>query len=343
MNIRLGKTEITPDSRSYIIAEACENHLGNMAIARETVLQAKLAGADAIKFQHHLPDEEMLKGAPMSDNFDKDEPLYDFLKRCSLKLDQHAELKALCEKVGIQYMCTPFSYAAAVDLLKIDIDAFKIGSGEMTDIPSLQKIASLGKPMLLSTGMCTFDEIDETYRALKATDIPFALFNCVSEYPPKYEDVNLRVLEEMRRRWPDVLIGHSDHTPDIYTCFAAVPLGARFLEKHVTLDKRSPGPDQSVSIDMRDLRELVDGVRKIEAALGAVKKVHDKERPIRTWAHRSVVSVKDIAAGAVIAEGMVWTKRPGTGIPSKDLPKVLGRKAKRALPKDTILSWEDLA
>lgn len=343
MNIRLGKTEIAPDSRVYIIAEACENHLGDMAVARETVLQAKLAGADAIKFQHHLPDEEMLKGAPMSDNFDKDEPLYDFLKRCSLKLDQHAELKALCEKVGIHYMCTPFSYAAAVDLLKIGIDAFKIGSGEMTDIPSLQKIAALGKPMLLSTGMCAYEEIDETYRAMKATKTPFALFNCVSEYPPKYEDVNLRVLEEMRRRWPDVLIGHSDHTADIYTCFAAVPLGARFLEKHVTLDKRSPGPDQSVSIDMRDLRELVDGVRKIEAALGCVKKVHDKERPIRTWAHRSVVSVQDIPAGAVIAEGMVWTKRPGTGIPSKDLPKVLGRKAKRALPKDTILSWDDLA
>lgn len=343
MNIRLGGVELTPSSPVYIIAEACENHLGNMDVARETVRQAKLAGADAIKFQHHLPDEEMLPGAPMSDNFDKDEPLYDFLKRCSLKLDQHAELKALCEKVGIHYLCTPFSYAAAKDLMKIGVDAFKIGSGEMTDIPSLQKIAALGKPMLLSTGMCTYEEIDETYRALKAAGIPFSLFNCVSEYPPRYEDVNLRVLEEMRRRFPDILIGHSDHTPDIYTCFAAVPLGARFLEKHVTLDKRSPGPDQSVSIDMWELKQLCDGVRKIEAALGADKKVHEKERPIRTWAHRSVVSVKPIPAGAVIQEGMVWTKRPGTGIPSKELPKVLGKKAKRAIPKDTILSWDDLA
>jgi N-acetylneuraminate synthase len=215
MNIRLGGVELSASSPSYIIAEACENHLGNMDVARETVLQAKLAGADAIKFQHHLPDEEMLPSAPMSDNFS--EPLYDFLKRCSLKLDQHAELKKLCEKIGIHYLCTPFSYAAAKDLLKIDVDAFKIGSGEMTDIPSLQKIASLGKPMLLSTGMCTLEEIDETYRAMKATGVPFSLFNCVSEYPPKYEDVNLRVLEEMRRRYPDVLIGHSDHTPA--SCF----------------------------------------------------------------------------------------------------------------------------
>jgi N-acetylneuraminate synthase len=197
--------------------------------------------------------------------------------------------------------------------------------------------------MLLSTGLCTYEEIDETYRALKSTGVPFSLFNCVSEYPPKYEDVNVRVLEEMRRRWPDVLIGHSDHTPDIYTCFSAVTLGARFIEKHVTLDKRSPGPDQSVSIDMRDLRELCDGTRKIEAALGGVKKIHDKERPIRTWAHRSVVTIKDVPAGAVIGADMVWTKRPGTGIPSKDLSKVVGRKAKRALPKNAILSWDDLA
>lgn len=341
MNIKLGGVEITPSSRSYIIAEACENHLGNMDTARETVRQAKLAGADAIKFQHHLPDEEMLPSTPMSDNFS--EPLYDFLKRCSLKLEQHAELKALCEKIGIHYLCTPFSYAAAKDLLKIGVDAFKIGSGEMTDIHGLRKIASLGKPMLLSTGMCDLAEIDETYRALKETGVPFALFNCVSEYPPKYEDVNLRVLEEMRRRWPDVLIGHSDHTPDIYTCFAAIPLGARFLEKHVTLDKRSPGPDQSVSIDMRDLRELVDGTRKIEAALGSSKKVHERERQIRTWAHRSVVTIKDVASGSALTSEMLWTKRPGTGIPSKDMPKVLGRQAKRALPKDTILSWDDLA
>lgn len=341
MNIKLGGVEITSSSRSYIIAEACENHLGNMDTARETVRQAKLAGADAIKFQHHLPDEEMLPSTPMSDNFS--EPLYDFLKRCSLKLEQHAELKALCEKIGIHYLCTPFSYAAAKDLLKIGVDAFKIGSGEMTDIHGLRKIASLGKPMLLSTGMCDLEEIDETYRALKETGVPFALFNCVSEYPPKYEDVNLRVLEEMRRRWPDVLIGHSDHTPDIYTCFAAVPLGARFLEKHVTLDKRSPGPDQSVSIDMRDLRDLVDGTRKIEAALGSSKKVHERERQIRTWAHRSVVTIKDVASGSALTSEMLWTKRPGTGIPSKDMPKVLGRQAKRALPKDTILSWDDLA
>lgn len=340
MNIKIGKTEITPEGPCYVIAEACENHLGDMEVAREMVRLAKLAGADAVKFQHHLPDEEMLPEAPMSDNFS--EPLYEFLKRCSLTLKQHEELKALCEKTGIQYLCTPFSYAAAQELMKIGVEAFKIGSGEMTDIPSLLKIAALGRPMLLSTGMCTLDEIQETYDTLKKAGASFALFNCTSEYPPKYEDINLRVIEQMRRRFPDVLIGHSDHTPDVYTCYGAVTLGARFLEKHVTVDKRRPGPDQSVSIDFRDLKDLVDGARKIEAALGSVKKVNEKEVPIRTWAFRSVVTVREVPAGARLTAEMLWTKRPGTGIPSKELPKLIGRVAKRRLPANTMLRWEDV-
>lgn len=340
MNIKIGKTEIAKDGPCYIIAEACENHLGDMEVAREMVRLARLAGADAVKFQHHLPDEEMLPEAPMSSNFS--EPLYEFLKRCSLKLEQHAELKALCEKTGIQYLCTPFSYAAAKELDEIGVEAFKIGSGEMTDIPSLLKIAKLGRPMLLSTGMCTLQEIQETHTALRRTGVPFALFNCTSEYPPKYEDINLRVIEEMRRRFPDVLIGHSDHTPDVYTCYGAVALGARFLEKHVTVDKRRPGPDQSVSIDFRDLKELVDGTRKIEAALGGVKKVNKDEQAIRTWAFRSVVTVREVPQGVRLTADMLWTKRPGTGIPSKELPKLIGRIVKRKLPANTLLRWEDL-
>lgn len=339
--IILGGRAVGAEGPCYIIAEACENHLGDMAVAREMVRLAKLAGADAIKFQHHLPDEEMLPDAPMSDNFS--EPLYEFLKRCSLKLEQHAELKALCEKVGIHYMCTPFCWAAAKEIGSLGVDCFKIGSGEMADHPSLRRIASLGKPMLLSTGMCTLDEVEETYRVMQGTGVPFALFNCTSEYPPRYDDINLRVIGEMIRRFPDALIGHSDHTPDVYTCFGAVPLGTRFLEKHVTTDKRRPGPDQAVSIDFDDLRRLVDGVRKIETALGSAKRVNEKERPIRTWAYRSVVSVVDIPAGAVITEDAVWTKRPGTGIPSKDIAKVVGRKAARAIPRNSLLRWEDLA
>ena len=325
---------------SYIIAEGCDNHMGDMDVAHEMVRQAKLAGADAIKFQHHLADEEMLPDAPMSDNFD--EPLYEFLKKNALTLDDHRALKTHCDDIGIQYMCTPFSWAAAQEIETIGVGAYKIGSGEMTDIPSLVRIAGLAKPMIVSTGMSTLEEIDRTYKALCETGVTLALMNCVSEYPPAYEDLNLGVIGTMIERYPNVVIGHSDHTPDLFTCFAAVTLGAAIVEKHVILDKRTPGPDQSVSIDFRDLAQLVDGIRKIEAAMGATKAVHDKEQQIRTWAFRSIVSVRPIAAGEVIDQEMIWSKRPGTGIPSHQMADVIGRRACRTIEANSLLSWDDL-
>lgn len=338
--MQIGQRAIGPGHPVFVVAEACDNHMGDLAVAKEMVRLAKLAGADAIKFQHHLPDEEMLPNTPMSDNFD--EPLYEFLKKHALKIEDHAVLKRHCEESGILYLCTPFSYQAALELNELNVEAFKIGSGEMTDTPSLQRIARLGKPMILSTGMCTLEEIDETVAALQAAKIPLALLNCVSEYPPVYRDINLGVIRTMQQRYPDLVIGHSDHTPDLYTSFAAVALGAVIIEKHVIIDKRQPGPDQSVSIDMNDLHELASGIRKIEQALGSEKAVHSRERPIREWAFRSVVSVKPIRAGQKITVDMVWTKRPGTGIPSKRLPDVIGKTAKVDIPVNTLLQWQDL-
>jgi sialic acid synthase SpsE len=328
------------DARVFVIAEACDNHLGDLERAREMVRLARLAGADAIKFQHHLPDEEMLRDVPMSDSFD--EPLFDFLERHALMIDDHAHLMAYCREVGIIYMCTPFSYKAAVELAELGIESFKIGSGELTDIPSLRRIAELGRPMLLSTGMSTLDEIDATVEAMREVGTQFGLMNCVSEYPTLYEDVNLGVIGILRERYPDLVVGHSDHTPDLYTSFAAVALGADALEKHITLDRRQPGPDQAVSIDMTELRALVDGVRKVEAALGAEKRVHERERQIREWAHRSVVTLRALRAGETIAEQDVWTKRPGSGIPSRDLGRVIGRRTCRDVPANALLSWDDL-
>jgi sialic acid synthase SpsE len=166
--------------------------------------------------------------------------------------------------------------------------------------------------------------------------------NCVSEYPPVYEDVNLRVINTMKEWFPEAVIGHSDHTPDLFTCFAAVTLGACIIEKHVILDKRTPGPDQSVSIDFQELAELVDGIRKIEAAMGSEKSVHTREKQIRTWAFRSIVTTRSVRAGEVLTLEMLWTKRPGTGIPSHLLPQLLGRKARREVAQNKLLSWEDV-
>lgn len=323
----------------FIIAEGCDNHLGNVETAKEMIRQAKVSGADAIKFQHHLPDEEMLRdGVPMSANFNM--PLFDFLKLYALTLDQHVELKKYCDELGIIYLCTPFSKKAALEINPL-VPAFKIGSGELTDIPSLKVIASLGKPMILSSGMSVYEEIDETINTLKPINKNLMLMNCTSEYPPKYEDINLGVINVLQQRY-NIPIGHSDHTPDIYTCFAAVAMGAKLLEKHLILDRKQPGPDQSVSIEPFELYQLVNGVRKIELAMGNEKKVNDLERPIRSWAHRSIVTLQDIPAGTVLTDTLIWTKRPGTGVPAKNIDKFLGRKTKINLKKDHLIQLDEI-
>jgi len=338
--VTIGSRAIGYESPTYVVAEACDNHLGDLAVAKEMVRQAKLAGADAVKFQHHLPEEEMLPDAPMSDNFD--EPLFDFLKKHALTTQQHAELKEHCGEVGIQYLCTPFSLRAAEELNEMGVAAFKIGSGEMTDIPTLKGIAAFGKPMIVSTGMCTFEEVDRTYEALRGASVPLVLMNCVSEYPPVYEDLNLGNIELMIQRYPEAVIGHSDHTPDLYTSFAAVALGAKVVEKHIILDRSQPGPDQSVSINMHQLADLCEGVGKIEKSLGRRKEVQEKEVAIRRWAFRSIVTVRPIRQGEAITQDMIWSKRPGTGIPACRMPEVIGRLVKRDLPGNVMITWDDL-
>ena len=324
----------------YVIAEACDNHMGDLIAAKEMALRAKLAGADCVKYQHHLPDEEMLPDVPMSSNFDI--PLYDFLKLHALTLQDHIELKKYCDEIGITYLCTPFSYKAACELEDAGLAyAFKIGSGEMTDIPSLKRIAEFGKPMIISTGMCTLEEVDRTYNALKNTGISLAFTNCLSEYPPIYEDINLGVIKQMKKRYPDVVIGHSDHTPDLYTCYAAVAFGASIIEKHVILNKTTPGPDQTVSIDFMELHNLVDGCQKVYKSLGNEKKIRPKEETIRQWAFRSIVSNCEIKTGTVITQDMIWSKRPGTGIPSWKMEEIIGKTAVKNINKNVLLKEED--
>jgi N-acetylneuraminate synthase len=340
MKIKIGKKYIGDSSPTFIIAEGCDNHMGNLEVAKEMAKQAFIAGCDAIKFQHHLPDEEMLSDVPMSDNFDI--PLYDFLVKNALKIKQHEDLKNYCEQLGIMYLCTPFSWKAAQEINELGVEAFKIGSGEMTDIPTLERISSFGKPMIVSTGMCTFEEIDRTYNALIKTKVPLALTNCISEYPPVYEDINLRVINKMIERYPKAVIGHSDHTPDLYTSFAAIVAGAKIIEKHVIISKQTPGPDQSVSIDFFDLHNLIDGIRKIEKSLGNEKIVHKKEEKIREWAFRSIVSLREIKKGEIIDGDMIWSKRPGTGIQSYRRNEVIGKKAKNNIQRNTLIKWEDL-
>ncbi len=332
---------ISNDEPAYLIAEACDNHLGNLETALLMCKLAKEAGASAIKFQHHLPDEEMLKDVPQSNNFDI--PLYEFLQKHALKIEDHVKINKYCEDLKIDYLCTPFSYKAAEELSNnLDLNVYKIGSGESQDLPTLTKIVKeLNKSLIISTGMTTIEENDETYNHLQKIDANFAFLYCVSEYPPLYEDMNLKNISLYINRFQNICIGHSDHTPDNFTSFAAIALGAKIIEKHVIIDKQQKGPDQDVSIDFKDFGNLTSGIRKIEKSLGEKKAIHNNEKIIREWAFRSIVSTKFIKRGELISQDMIWSKRPGTGIPAKEMHKVIGKKALKDIQENTLLSWND--
>jgi N-acetylneuraminate synthase len=301
---------------------------------------ARSAGADAIKFQHHIPDEEMLPDIPISSNMKV--PLYEFLKRNALSIEQHVEIAQFCIELGIDYLCTPFSYAAAQELEKhVKPWAYKIGSGEMTDHPTLELIAKYQRPMIVSTGMSEFYEIKETHDLLIDKIPTLILMNCTSAYPPKLGDINLGFIRKMISEFPRSIIGHSDHSPEIFTSLGAVSLGARVIEKHITIDESLEGPDQSVSISVDKLSELVKGIREISASLGGEKEVLPSEKEIIQWARRSLVYLKDLPVGSLISTGDLWGKRPGTGVPSKRINDFVGKKLRRSVRANTLLAEED--
>lgn len=340
--IKIGNREVGEGFPPYIIAEAAVSHQGEIETAKKMVYMAHAVGCDAIKFQMHVLDNEMLRDVPTSDNFA--EPLYDTLANTELTLDEHRELKKLCESLGIHYLCTPFS-AAATDILdELGVPVFKVGSGEMTNIPLIRHIASKGKPMIVSTGMSLIEEIQETVDVLKSTGVPFLLTHCVSAYPCPYNRVNLGNVPRYRELF-QVPVGLSDHSIGIYTSLGAVALGACLVEKHYTLDKLQKGPDHAVSLEPHELGELVKGCRAVFEAGGSKREIFPEEKPIIAWARESVVSITDIKKGERITKDMVWVKRPSPGpgaIPAKDLERVIGKVAQRNIERDRQLLWQEI-
>jgi N-acetylneuraminate synthase len=324
----------------YVIAEAADAHYGSLERAMTMVEAAKKAGANAIKFQHHIPDEEMLPNIPSSSNMR--EPLYEFLKRNALTINQHVILAQFCREIEIDYLCTPFSLKAALELEeKISPWAYKIGSGELTDHPTLVEIAKFNKPMIVSTGMSEISEIRETYDLLIDRVPTLILMNCTSAYPPSPSDILIGFIPEMKSLFQRALIGHSDHSPSIFTALAAVALGAVVIEKHITVDVNLTGPDESVSITVEDLAQLVRGIREISASMSSQKRILESEQEIILWARRSLVYLSDLPAGSILKPGLIWGKRPGTGIPSKYLNQFINRELKRDVKANTLLSEDD--
>ena len=324
----------------FIIAEAGINHNGDVKLAAELVDAAAEAGADAIKFQTHFTEHEMLRSGATAAYVG--ESLFDLLTRTALSRDDHYTLRDRARAKGILFLSTPFSREAADFLETLGVPAFKTGSGELTHLPMQQHIARKGKPMIISTGMSTPDEIDRTVQEVRAVGTPFALMHCTSTYPTPYAHVQLDCIAALQEQY-GVPVGFSDHTLGSFAAFAAVAIGASLFEKHFTVSRSLPGPDQQGSMEPKELAELVRGIRAIEQARGATKVIQPGEQEVRNMALHSVVSVRAIAAGARIGVDDVWAKRPGTGIPARQLSEVIGRVAVRPIDKDRLIAWDDLA
>ncbi len=327
--------------KTMLIAEACENHFGKLSNAKKMIREAKKSGADYVKFQHHIPEEEMLKKVPKSKNFNIS--LYNFLKKNSLKIYDHEILKNYCKVIKIKYLCTPFCLKAAHELNEIGVDMFKIGSGEFTDLPFINGVLKLKKPVIFSTGMTTPKEMIKIYKFIKSRNrSEFAFLNCTSEYPPRYEDLNLNYIKKMISNFKGTVIGHSDHTNNIYSSLAAVTLGAKIVEKHVNLDNLNYGPDRHVSISFKKFKEMANAIRIIEKSLGSNKKIYNNEIQIVKWARRSIVSIKNINKGEKLTEKNIFSKRPSLGIPSYEYFKILGKKAKKSIKENTLIKKIDI-
>ena len=337
-------------SRVLIIAEAGVNHNGSMELAKRMAEVAKEAGADMVKYQTAVPELVMSKNAPKAEyqikNTGAEESQLEMARKIHLPLSAYAELKDYCEKtVGIPFLSTPFDHES-IDLLhSLEMKTWKIPSGEITNQPYLEKIGSFGAEVILSTGMSELWEIKRAVETLVAAGTPrnqISVLHCTSDYPAKMEDLNLKAMQQIAEA-TGCRVGYSDHSQGTEASLAAVALGAVIIEKHFTLDHNLEGPDHLASLEPSELKDLVNGVRNIEKALGdGIKTARGGEIPTRTIARRSIHALNEIAAGTIITADMLIMKRPGNGISPYDMNAVIGKKSKRRIEADTMISAEDL-
>lgn len=340
--IRIGGREVGDGQPPFVIAEVGINHNGDVKLAKQMVLAAKEAGAHCIKFQTHLTGKEMIH-TQMTPGAISKEPLWDIIKRCELTAAEERAVKQLCDEVGILFLSTPFSREAADQLEELGVPAYKIGSGEITNLPLIEHVAKKGLPMIVSTGMTELEEIAETVNLIERYDVPLILLQCTSTYPTAYADVKLGAIQVLREQF-GVPVGLSDHSVGIYTSLGAVAKGACVLEKHFTTSRQLPGPDQGLSLEPHELKELVKGADAIYQALGSEKAILSKERPVLGFARASVVVIKPVAAGDRFTDANLWVKRPADGeIPARDYKKLLGRVAKVAMQPDHQIKWDEVA
>lgn len=325
----------------YIIAEAGVNHNGSFELACELVDAAKKAGVDCIKFQTFKSNNLVSHTAQKAEyqkNTTGDGSQVDMLKKLELSYDEFLDLKDYCDKVGICFLSTPFDFDSIIFLNSINMPFWKIPSGEVTNYPYLVALAKTGKPVVMSTGMCTMSEIQTAIDVLRENGTKeIKLLHCNTEYPTPFEDVNLRAMDVMRDTF-GLEVGYSDHTKGIEVPIAAVALGASIIEKHFTLDRRMEGPDHKASLEPDELTQMVIGIRNIEKALGnGIKIPSPSERKNITIARKSIVAAKKIKMGEKLTEENITVKRPGIGISPMKWNLVLGTKAIRDFEEDELI------
>lgn len=329
----------------YIIAEAGVNHNGNLNLAIKMVKAASLAGVNAIKFQTFktatLVTRTASKASYQKETTGTAETQFEMLKKLELGLNAHKLLMACCQEHYINFLSTPFDLTTIDLLTSIGLTTWKIPSGEITNLPYLRKIGSLGQNVILSTGMTDLGEIEDALDILENAGTSrnkITVLHCNTEYPTPMQDVNLRAMQTIKHAFPGVRIGYSDHTKRIEVPIAAVAMGATVIEKHFTLDKNLPGPDHKASLEPDELNAMVKAIRNIETALGnAIKKPSQSELKNLSIARKSIVAAQSIAVGEIFTEKNLTTKRPGDGISPMRWDELLGKKANRAYVEDELI------
>jgi len=341
--IKIGNRLIGDNYPPLVIAEIGINHEGSLEVAKQMVDAAYGAGAEIIKHQTHVVEDEMSEVAKGVIPGNTDVSIYQVMERCALSEEEEIELKVYVETKGMIFISTPFSRAAADRLQRMGVEAYKIGSGECNNYPLIEHIAKFGKPMIVSTGMNDIESVRKTVSILENYNIQYALLHCTNVYPTPSHLVRLGGMQELQKEFPNAIIGLSDHTINNNACLAATALGASILERHFTDSMDRPGPDIVCSMNPQALSELIQGTNEIAQMRGGKKEAAKEEQVTIDFAFATVVAIKDIREGEKLSMENVWVKRPGTGeIHAEHFNSLLGKVVKKSIKKDTQLKFSDI-
>jgi len=342
--VKIGKRLVGDGHPVFVIAEAGANHNRDMKTAKKLIDVAVKAGADAVKFQTYSADTLYSKKTPKPAYLNKitNDSVYDLIKKIELPREWQKELADYSKKSGIMFLSTPFDLKAVDELYRLKVPAYKIASFELTDLQLLEYAASKKRPMIVSTGMASLNEVGEAVQAIYSTgNRDVVLLHCAISYPPKFKDIHLRAMQTMKNAF-HVPVGFSDHTLTNSAAFAAVALGACVIEKHFTLDRTMLGPDHPFALEPPELNALVSGIREIEESMGSpIKRMTESEAEL-VKLRRSIVAKIPIRKGQVITEGMLAIKRPALGLAPKFLKTVIGRKAQSDIDEDDFITWDKI-